>query len=381
MASPSVPAGEEVYRVTTLELFFDLVFVFAVTQLSHVLVKELNVLGLAQVVLMFGVLWWMYGGYAWLTNTLTPTTAGRRLLLLVGMGGFFMVALATPTAFKGGGVLWGLGYLVLVLAHVTLYAQGNPNILRVLPANLLAAVLIIGAGLLDHGPAVYVLWTLALVVPIVQPYIVPAGGLFTIQPAHIVERHGLLVMITIGESVIAVGAGAEHAHLDAGLVVAVLLGLALAAAVWWSYFARDDERAVESLTAAGDVPRTQMTMSGYFYAHIPLVIGIIVAAAGMGTAVGHAWDGLHIGPALALAGGVALYLAGDAAFRRAVRIGPSRIRLGAAAAALAATPLGLWLAAAEIAALVLVVAAALVLEHAAPRPDAAVPGLGQSSGD
>ncbi|SNS65002.1 low temperature requirement protein A [Actinomadura mexicana] len=381
MASPSVPAGEEVYGVTTLELFFDLVFVFAVTQLSHVLVKELNVLGLVQVVLMFGVLWWMYGGYAWLTNTLTPTTAARRLLLLVGMGGFFMVALATPTAFKGGGVVWGLGYLVLVLAHVTLYAQGNPNILRVLPANLLAAALIIVAGILDHGPAVYVLWTLALVVPIVQPYIVPAGGLFTIQPAHIVERHGLLVMITIGESVIAVGAGAEHAHLDAGLVVAVLLGLALAAAVWWSYFARDDERAEAALSAADDVRRTQMTMFGYFYAHIPLVVGIIVAAAGMGTAVGHAWDGLHTGPALALAGGVALYLAGDVAFRRTVRIGPSRIRLGAAAAALAVTPLGLWLAAAEIAALVLVIAAALALEHAATRPDAAVPGLGQSSGD
>lgn len=381
MASPSVPAGEEVYGVTTLELFFDLVFVFAVTQLSHVLVKELNVLGLVQVVLMFGVLWWMYGGYAWLTNTLTPTTAGRRLLLLVGMGGFFMVALATPTAFKGGGVLWGLGYLVLVLAHVTLYAQGNPNILRVLPANLLAAVLIIVAGILDHGPAVYVLWTLALLVPIAQPYIVPAGGLFSIQPTHIVERHGLLVMITIGESVIAVGAGAGHAHLDAGLVVAALLGLALAAAVWWSYFARDDVRAEESLTAADDVRRTQMTMFGYFYAHIPLVVGIIVAAAGMGTAVGHAWDGLHTGPALALAGGVALYLAGDVAFRRTVRIGPSRIRLGAAAAALAVTPLGLWLAAAEIAALVLVIAAALALEHAATRPDAAIPGLGQSSGD
>jgi low temperature requirement protein LtrA len=124
-----------------------------------------------------------------------------------------------------------------------------------------------------------------------------------------------------------------------------------------------------------------MTMFGYFYAHIPLVVGIIVAAAGMGTAVGHAWDGLHTGSALALAGGVALYLAGDVAFRRAVRIGPSRIRLGAAAVALAAAPLGLWLAAAEIAALVLAVAAALALEHAATRPDAAVPGLGQSSGD
>src|SRR3954452_1751774 len=102
MTFAPVAAGEEVYRVTTLELFFDLVFVFAVTQLSHVLVKELNPLGLLQVVLMFGVLWWMYAGYAWLTNTLAPTTAGRRLLILVGMGGFFMVALATPTAFKGG---------------------------------------------------------------------------------------------------------------------------------------------------------------------------------------------------------------------------------------------------------------------------------------
>ncbi|WP_433475795.1 low temperature requirement protein A [Spirillospora sp. CA-142024] len=381
MASSPVAAGEEVYRVTTLELFFDLVFVFAVTQLSHVLVKELNPLGLLQVVLMFGVLWWMYAGYAWLTNTLAPTTAARRLLILVGMGGFFMVALATPTAFKGGGVLWGIGYLVLVLAHVTLYMQGNPNILRVLPANLLAAVLIISAGVLDHGAPVYVLWTLALIVPIVQPYIVPAGGLFTIQPAHIVERHGLLVMITIGESVIAVGAGAEHAHLDAGLVVAVLLGLALAAAVWWSYFARDDARAEESLTAADDVRRTQMTMFGYFYAHIPLIVGIIVAAAGMGQAVGHAWDHLHLGPALALAGGIALYLAGDVAFRRTMRIGASRIRLAAAVVALALTPLGLWSAVAEIAALVLLLTAALALEHVTTRPDAPAPGLGQSSGD
>jgi low temperature requirement protein LtrA len=381
MTSSPVAAGEEVYRVTTLELFFDLVFVFAVTQLSHVLVKELNPLGLLQVVLMFGVLWWMYGGYAWLTNTLAPTTAARRLLLLVGMGGFFMVALATPTAFKGGGVVWGLGYLVLVLAHVTLYAQGNPNILRVLPANLLAAALIIVAGVLDHGAPVYVLWTLALVVPIAQPYIVPAGGLFTIQPAHIVERHGLLVMITIGESVIAVGAGAEHAHLDAGLVVAVLLGLALAAAVWWSYFARDDARAEESLTAADDVRRTQMTMFGYFYAHIPLVVGIIVAAAGMGEAVGHAWDHLHLGPALALGGGIALYLAGDVAFRRTIGIGPSGIRLAAAAAALALTPLGLWSAVAEIAALILLLTGALALEHVVARGDARTSDLGQSPGD
>ncbi|MBO2449238.1 low temperature requirement protein A [Actinomadura barringtoniae] len=368
--SPSAPAtpaapdeGEEVYRVTTLELFFDLVFVFAITQLTGVFVKEPNPLGLLQVVLMFGVLWWMYGGYAWLTNMMSPTANVRRLLLLVGMVGFFLTALATPTAFKGGGVMWGFGYLVLVIAHVSLFAQANPNILRVLPANLLAAVLIIFAGLLDHGPAVYALWIVALVVPIIQPYIVPAGGRFTIQASHIVERHGLLVIVTLGESVIAVGIGAADQKLDAGLVVAVTLGLALAAAIWWTYFVGDDERAEESLAGADDVARTQMTMFGYFYAHIPIIVGVIVTAAGLKKSVGHAWEGLHAAPAISLAGGLALYLLGDAAYRRIVGIGPSRIRLTAAVAALAVIPLGLWIAAAELVALIVIVAVALALEH------------------
>ncbi|MFG1998020.1 low temperature requirement protein A [Spirillospora sp. NPDC048911] len=367
-SSPTTPAsvppspGEEIYRVTTLELFFDLVFVFAVTQLTGVFVKELSLLGLFQVVLMFGVLWWMYSGYAWLTNMLAPSSARRRLLILTGMGGFFMVALATPTAFKDGGVVWGLGYLVLVLAHVALFAQGNPNILRVLPANLLAAALIIVAGLLD-GVTVYVLWTIALIVPIVQPYIVAPGGRFIIQAAHIVERHGLLVIVTLGESIIAIGIGAEGVELDADLVVAVLLGLALAAAIWWTYFVGDDERAEESLAAADDPSRAQMTMFGYFYAHMPVIVGVIVMAAGLKKAVGHAWEGLATGPAVALAGGVALYLAGDVLYRRIVRIGPSRIRLAAAVVSLAAIPLGLWLAAAELAALILVITAALLLEY------------------
>ncbi|QFG22742.1 low temperature requirement protein A [Actinomadura sp. WMMB 499] len=381
-SSPTPTDQEEVYGVTTLELFFDLVFVFTLIRLTDVLIGEFSPLGLFQVVLMFGVLWWMYGGYAWLTNMTAPTATAHRLLILAGMGGFFMVALGTPTAFTGdGGLVWGLGYLLLVLAHVALYARGNPNILRVLPANLLAAGLIIAAGLLDGGPVVYVLWTLALVVPIVQPYIVPAGGLFSIRAEHIVERHGLLVMITLGESIISVGTGAAHAHLDAGLVVAALLGLALAAAIWWTYFTGDDERAEHSLAAADDHRRTQMTMFGYFYAHIPLIIGVLVAAAGMKKAVEHAWEGLKPGTALAIAGGVALYLAGDVLFRRIVRIGPSRIRLGAAAASLAAVPLGLWLAAAQIAALVAVLAGAVLLEkRRAPAP-AGSDDLGQSSGD
>ncbi|MBC6457628.1 low temperature requirement protein A [Actinomadura sp. HBU206391] len=363
MISPTRPV-EDVYRVTTLELFFDLVFVFAVTQLTGVLADELSPLGVLQVVAMFGVMWWIYGGYAWLTNTLTPTTTTRRLLLLTGMAGFLIMALATPGAFKDTGVAWGIGYLIVVLVHAGLYVQGNSNILRVLPANLLAAALIIIAGLLD-GAAVRVLWIAALLIPIAMPYIVPAGGRFLIQPTHIVERHGLLVIITLGETIMAIGIGAEGLTVDAELAMAAVLILALVAGLWWVYFDRDDERAEETLSAVDDGTRTQLTMFGYFYAHIPIVVGVIVMAAGVKKAVGHAWEPLHGGPAIALASGVALYLAGQVLFRRIMRIGPSRIRTAAVPVALATIPIGLWTAAAELVALTVVVAATLVAERLA----------------
>ncbi|WP_026412675.1 low temperature requirement protein A [Actinomadura oligospora] len=363
VVEPDGASEPEQYPVTTLELFFDLVFVFAITQLTGVLAHDMTLRGLAEVVLMFGVLWWMYAGYAWLTNMTAPTTVGRRLLVLTGMGGFFMIALATPGGFGSGGVVWGLGYLILVLAHVVLFAQANTHILRVLPANLTAAALIIAAGTLGHGAPVYVLWTLALVVPVVQPYIVPPGGRFDIRPGHIVERHGLLVMITIGESVVAIGVGAGHQKLTAGLIATVLLGLALAAAIWWTYFSRDDTHAEHALTAADPAERANMTMSGYFYAHIPLIVGIIVLAAGVKSTVAESWDPLPYAPSFALAGGTALFLLGDAWFRRIVRIGPSRIRIAAAFACVVGVPLAHWSAAAGLAALTGVLAAAQLAEH------------------
>jgi low temperature requirement protein LtrA len=368
---PSEPAAQaaEQYGVTTLELFFDLVFVFAITQLTSVLVGELSLTGLLQVVLAFGVLWWMYGGYAWLTNGLAPTTVLRRLLLMAGMAGFLMTALATPQAFSGGGVVWGVGYLIVVLVHGALYLQFNRNILRVLPANVLAAGLVIAAGLLEHGPGVYVLWTLALLVPIVTPYFVAPDQRFALQAKHIVERHGLLVLITFGESIIAIGIGvsssaADHGPPSVALVIAALLALALVATLWWTYFAGDDERAEESLAAAENGPRTQMIMYGYFYAHIPIVIGVIAMAAGLKKVLSHAWEPLHSVPAaVALSGGVALYLLGNAWFRRVMGIGPSRLRLLAAALALAATPLGEWIAESQVIVLVVILTGALILEQ------------------
>jgi low temperature requirement protein LtrA len=356
------PQPDEVYRVTTLELFFDLVFVFVITQLTSVFVSALGVVGLVRVGLMFVTLWWMYSGYAWLTNTRSPVTPGHRLLLLVGMGGFLLVALATPHAFTGGGAWWGLGYLIVVLVHGGLYLQFTPTFIRVLPGNLLAAGCVIATGLV-HGIPAYALWAVAALVPVAMPYIVPPGGRFLIQPAHIVERHGLLVLITFGESVVGIGIGVSGQRLNFELVEAALLGLALVAALWWTYFVDDDERATEALAEAESGRRTQMTIYGYFYAHIPILIGVIVLAGGIKEAIGHMFEPLPIGPAVATAGGLTLYLLGDAWFRRVLGIGPSPLRIAAAVAALATIPLAAVLAELQIVALLVVLVGALVLEY------------------
>ena len=360
------------YRVTTLELFFDLVFVFAITQLTGLLAHELSLKGLFQVALAFGVLWWMYAGYAWLTNTLTPTTPTRRLLLIGGMAGFLLVALATPDAFTGNGVLWGIGYLIVVLVHGGLYLQANRGILLVTPGNALAALLIIAAGMV-HGAAVYVLWTAALLIPILMPYVVSPGR-FVLQAAHIVERHGLLVLITFGESVVAIGIGVtaagEGKGIGTGQAVAAVLSLTLVAALWWTYFAGDDERAEEALTKVTDAPRAGMIINGYFYAHLPIVIGVIAVAAGLKKVLAHPWSPLHGLPsALALAGGVGLYLLGDVLFRRAMGIGPARFRILAIPLALATIPLAGWIGEAQVLALAAILTGTLIIEGRA-RPAA-----------
>jgi low temperature requirement protein LtrA len=359
---PAEPQGDEVYRVTTLELFFDLVFVFIVTQLTEVLLQELSPLGLLRILLIFIVLWWMYGGYAWLTNTVAPTSTGRRLLLLAGMAGFLVIALATPHAFGEDALVWGIGYLVVVLVHGGLYIQVNRRFWGVLPFNVLAAAFVIAAGLV-HGIAVYVLWVAAALVPIAATYVIPAPGRFSLRAAHIVERHGLIVLVTLGESIVAIGIGLTGQARTAALVATAVLGLALSATLWWTYFVGEDERAEAVLTAAGEGERTRMILSGYYYAHIPLLLGIVVMAAGVKKALGHPWEALPAVSAVALAGGVALFLAGDVAFRRALRMRPYAPRAGIALLAVATTALGIWLAAAvEMLALLAVLSLLLVAE-------------------
>jgi low temperature requirement protein LtrA len=357
--------GDEELRVSTLELFFDLVFVFTLTQLTGLLADDLSPAGVARVVVIFDVLFWMYAAYAWLTNMCPPDRPARRLLLIGGMAAFLVCALAVPRAFDGGGVAFGLGYLLVVLVHGGLYASvAGAAVLWFAVPNALAALSLIAAGFLD-GPAAYALWA----VPVVNQFVTPrlstrAATRLRVRPAHFVERHGLLLLVALGESVVAIGIGLGGEPLDVGLFAVAVLGLALAAGLWWAYFAGDEEGAERTLTAAPADRRFRLANNAYFYAFIPMLLGVIVLAAGVKKSIGHVGDPLAAGPALALAGGVALYLAGDVAFRRTLEIRPVGFRAAGAMLALATLLLGVWLAAGvQLVALVAVLVATIAAER------------------
>jgi low temperature requirement protein LtrA len=358
--------GDTPLRVSTLELFFDLVFVFAITQLTGILAHDVSVAGGVRVLLIFGVLWWMYGGYVWLANTRTPSRTPERLLMLVGMAGFLIMGLAIPDAFGRDGVAIGVGYLIVVVVHGWLYLRVNRNIARITALNVAAALLVIAAGVVK-GEAAYVLWAAALALQVLSPLVIRVRGRFAIQPAHFTERHGALVIIVLGESVVDIGIGAEGHAVTVSLALSAVLGLALTAALWWAYFGtEDDERAERAMVAADPAARPALALAAYFYAYIPMLLGIVALASGVKEAIVRTGTTLPAGPCVAMGCGVALFLAGSAAFRHALGIGPERYRLGAAVLALAASAVGVALSvAAEMALLTLIVAAALAVESRA----------------
>jgi low temperature requirement protein LtrA len=359
-----VPEEDEV-RVSTLELFFDLVFVFTLTQLTSLLAHDLSAESIARVVLIFIVLFWMYGGYVWLTNQVPPDRQARRLLLIVGMGAFFICALAIPEAFDGGGIAFGLGYLLVILVHAGLWGQvyGASVVIRFAPFNVVAALFVTMAGLFD-GLAAYGLWVAAVVIQFLTPRIASrAAPQFPLRSRHFVERHGLLLIVALGESVVAVGIGVSDVPLNPGVYGAALLGLALVAALWWAYFLGDEEGAERTMSAASEGQRFRLAINAYFFAYIPILLGVITAAAGVERSIGQARERLDLGSALALSVGVAMFLAGDVAFRRTMRIRPVANRAGAAVAALGTAGLGAYIAGAvQAMALVLIVISALAIE-------------------
>jgi low temperature requirement protein LtrA len=311
------------------------------------------------------VIWWMYSGYAWLTNAVAPNSTTRRSLLLTGMAGFLVMALAIPDAFGRYGWLFGASYLVVNVVHTTLFLSAGPNAAVVMrrlgPLNILSALLVLAGGLLPE-PFRHLCWAAAVGVQIVTPYL-HRIEMHVLHAGHFVERHGLVIIVAIGESIVAIGAGFAGVRLGIGAIAVALLGMAIAYYLWWIYFAGDDERSEHVLAGTADpLRRTRLAVRAWGYAHYFMLLGIVLLATGIKKSVGHAFDGMEWKYAMALGGGVALYQLGHAWFVAMLRLPGSMHRLVAALAVLATIPLGHLVAVAQLAAIPLIMATAAIVE-------------------
>jgi low temperature requirement protein LtrA len=352
-------------RVSTLELFFDLVFVFVITQLTEVLAEDLDLGHLIDVLLILGVTWWMYSGYAWLTNAVAPNSTTRRTLLLTGMAGFLVMGLAIPAAFGRYGWLFGVSYLVVNLVHSALFLTAGPAAAQAMrklaPLNIGAAALVLAGGFVPE-PFRHLCWLAALVLQIATPYL-HRIEMHTVSAGHFVERHGLVVIVAIGESIVAVGVGFQDVELGPGAILVAVLGLCIAYYLWWIYFATDDARSEHVLAGVIDpLRRARLALNGWGYAHYPMLLGIIVLSAGVKKTVGAAFEPLAWKYALALGGGVALYQLGHAWFLSLLHLPGRWHRVVAALVVLATVPLGHHWAIAQLAAIPIIMVAAAMIE-------------------
>jgi low temperature requirement protein LtrA len=346
MPSTSESGAESppITRVSTLELFFDLVFVLVITRLTQYVVQHPTWAGAGRAALIFAVIWWMYGGFAWLTNSVQTDRWGRRVALLTGMAGFLVMALYVPLVFDdGNGLPFGIAYLAVTSIHAALFARAADTsvvraVFRIAPLNTLAALLVL-AGTAVGGTPAYVLFGIVVIACWAISGMVNASG-FSIGAEHFVERHGLVVIVAIGESVVAISAGITGTDIGAATVITALIALAISAALWWVYFGGDDRRAERALGAVGPERRGRVALTAFGHAHFVMLFGIVLLAAGVKKAIGEPTHALHgAGPAL-LAGGAALFLIGEASFRRILRIGSPGVRTVLALAIVATIPLG-----------------------------------------
>jgi low temperature requirement protein LtrA len=332
-------------RVTPLELFFDLVFVLAITQCTALMAGNPTWSGLIQGLLVLGVLWWSWVGYAWLTSVVDPEEGAVRLVMFLAMAAFLIAALCVPDAFGSLGLEFALAYGVVRVAHIGLFmlaSREDPSLRRSVVGLAVSTALSVGllaAASLFDGFEQGALWALALALDMGGPYFFGAGG-WKLVPGHFAERHGLIVIIALGESIVAIGAGASG-HLTAGITVAAFLGMVVAAALWWLYF---DIVAIVSSRRLAATPegrtRNEMARDSYSYLHFPMVAGIVLVALGLKKIIAHVDDSLDTTISFALLGGIAFYLLGLVGFRYRHVHTINRHRLLFAIALLALVPVG-----------------------------------------
>jgi low temperature requirement protein LtrA len=342
----SVRATAAGHRVTTLELFFDLVFVFAFTQVTALVADDLSATGVLRGLALIGLLWWSWCSYAWLGNQARADEGVLRAALVVAMGAMLVVALAIPEAWSDlpGGISAPLA-LAIALAvvrsqHLMVYAiaaRGDLGLLRQLavtavPVGAAAVLLIVGALL--GGSAQTVVWVLALAVDYSGIYLAGVEGWRLHAPSHFAERHGLIVIVALGESIVAIGVGVGHLPLSWAVVLGSVLGLGMAVALWWLYFDVIALVAERQLHRVQGRERTRLARDSFTYLHFPMVVGILAAALGLKKVFEYVADTSHhtlsdalpVIPAVALAAGPAVYLLALFAFYRRIGGAPKASR-------------------------------------------------------
>ena len=347
------------HEVTPLELFFDLVFVFAATQVTSLLADDPTWGGVLRGMLVLAALWWAWAAYAWLTSTTDVDEGGVRLTMLASMGAMLVAALAVPGAFGDDAVLFGCAYLLVRLLHLVLSAivagddaTRRGALLRYAPTALGGASLLVVAGFVE-GDARIALWVVALAIDYLGPVVIGVGGGWQIAPEHFAERHGLIVLIALGESIIAIGVGAGF-DLGAGVIVGATLGIVVVSALWWLYFDVAAIVARRRLILVRGVDLHRLALHSYSYLHLPMVAGIVLFAFGLEKTLDHVGEALDTVPAVALCGGAALYLLAHVAYLYRMTRHVFRRRTYGAALLLALVPAALAIPA--LAALALVAA-------------------------
>jgi low temperature requirement protein LtrA len=307
------------HQVTPLELFFDLVFVFAMTQVTALIADEPTWAGVLRGMLVLAALWWAWSVYAWFTSTMDVDEGGVRLVMLAATAAMFGAALAVPGAFGDDAVLFGGAYLLVRLFHLVLSAmvvRDDPDrlgaLIRFAPTAIAGASLLVVAGFLE-GRVRIAVWLVALALDYLGPVVIGVGRGWRIAPEHFAERHGLIILIALGESLIAIGVGAGF-ELDAGVIAAAALGIVVVSALWWLYFDVAAIIARNRLMQATRLELHRLALHAYSYLHLPMIAGTVLFALGLKTTLDHVGEPLDTVPAVGLCGGAALYLLGHIAF-------------------------------------------------------------------
>ena len=331
--------GVDEERTTPVELFFDLVFVYAITQMAHLVSAHPTPVGFARCAVVLATVWYAWICFAWLTNNVGVGDGVVRVGVLAAAGASFLVALAVPHALDSEVLLFVVAYLVVRLLHVVLYAYGtrrapaaHRNVLAIAPTFVLGPAALFALPWLPEG------WRLpyllvALAFDVSSPYVSGVAEL-PVRPAHFAERFALFVIITLGESIVSIGVGAG-ARPHGAVLIAVALAFLLAVLLWWAYFDVVSTAAERRLGRAARAERAILARDAYTYIHYVIVAGIVGFAVGCKKLVADPTQQLATAGAVALCGGVAIYLLGHALFRLRMTRSIGRHHLAGAAASAA----------------------------------------------